>query len=97
MFAGVSIALYGLSLMAGHFVEEREEFWIKRLGNIKIQRPGSLIGKLKKLFNYSSKKLVSEYEKTKTNHCTSMAAFPGIACFAFCSADFSAGIISILH
>src|SRR3989338_10074417 len=32
MFAGVAIALYGLSLVASHFVEVREELWLERLG-----------------------------------------------------------------
>ena len=37
MFAGVAIALYGLSLMASHFVESREEFWLQKIGKIKIK------------------------------------------------------------
>ena len=36
IFTGVAIALYGLSLMASHFVEQREEFWIEKLGNIRL-------------------------------------------------------------
>lgn len=30
-FVGVGIALYGLSIIATHFVEIREEFWVERL------------------------------------------------------------------
>ena len=37
VFAGVGIALYGLSLMASHFVEIREELWLERLGKIRIK------------------------------------------------------------
>ena len=65
MFAGVAIALYGLSVIAAHFVEVREEFWLERLGKIKIKHHTQTFwGKLKNLFNYSSKELVKEYEKS---------------------------------
>ena len=37
MFAGVGIALYGLSIISTHFVEVREEFWMERFSNIKIR------------------------------------------------------------
>ena len=64
-FAGVAIALYGLSIIASHFVEVREEFWLERLGKIKIKHyPKTFFDKLKTLFNYKSEKLVSEYEKS---------------------------------
>src|SRR3989338_4666780 len=36
VFAGVAMALYGLSIMASHFVEAREEFWIEKFGNMRI-------------------------------------------------------------
>src|SRR3990167_3206490 len=34
-FAGVGMALYGLTLLAAHFIDIREEFWLQRLGKIK--------------------------------------------------------------
>lgn len=60
LFAGVAIALYGLSIIAAHFVEAREEFWLERLGKIRIrQHTETFWGKLKKLFlGYDSNKLV---------------------------------------
>lgn len=68
MFAGVGIALYGLSLIAAHFVEVREEFWLEKLGKIKIGRHTETFwGKLKKLFGFESGKLVKEYEKSFRN------------------------------
>lgn len=64
-FTGVAIALYGLSIIAAHFVEIREEFWLQKLGRIKIkQRTETFWGKLKNLFSYEPEKLVREYEKT---------------------------------
>lgn len=64
-FTGVAIALYGLSVITTHFVEVREEFWIEKLGKIKIKhRTKTFFGKLKDLFNYKSEKLIGEYEKS---------------------------------
>ena len=65
MFAGVGVALYGLSLIAAHFVEVREEFWLKRLGKIRMKHPQTFLGKLKNLFSYKSEKIVEEYEKSR--------------------------------
>ena len=63
MFAGVAIALYGLSLVASHFVEVREEFWLERLGRIRIRHhTQTFLGKLKNLLNYNPRKLLREYE-----------------------------------
>ena len=60
-FAGVGIALYGLSLIAAHFVEAREEFWLQRLGSIKIgSRTRTLRGKIRSLFSYEPEKLTKE-------------------------------------
>lgn len=65
VFAGVAIALYGLSLMASHFVEAREEFWLEKLGNIKSKyHPQTFFEKLTNFFSYKSKKLVKEYERS---------------------------------
>ena len=65
VFAGVAIALYGLSVIAAHFVEVREEFWMEKLGNIKIKHHTKTFWeKFKSLFNFESEKLVKEYEKS---------------------------------
>ena len=53
VFAGVGIALYGLSLIASHFVEVREEFWMEKIGRIRIRHHTQTFWeKLKRLFNY---------------------------------------------
>ncbi|MBI2652838.1 two pore domain potassium channel family protein [Candidatus Woesearchaeota archaeon] len=64
VFVGVAIALYGLSLMASHFVEAREEFWLEKLGKIKLKHTKTFWERLKNLFNYKSEELVKEYEKS---------------------------------
>ena len=52
VFAGVAIALYGLSLMASHFVEVREEFWLERIGRMRIRHHTTTFWeKLKNLFS----------------------------------------------
>ena len=65
MFTGVSIALYGLSLMASHFVEVREEVWLERLNKIKIKRVKGFdrIKTFLKNLSFNSDKLVEEYEQ----------------------------------
>ena len=65
VFMGVGIALYGLSLIAAHFVEMREEFWLKRLGKISMKHPQTFLARLKNLFSYKSGKIVEEYEKSR--------------------------------
>ena len=65
VFTGVGTALYGLSIIAAHFVEVREEFWMQRLGKIRIKHhTQTFFWKLKNLFNYKSEELVKEYEKS---------------------------------
>jgi hypothetical protein len=65
VFAGVGIALYGLSLMASHLVEVREEFWLEKIGRIRIRHHTQTFWeKLKDLFNFKSEDLVNEYEKS---------------------------------
>ena len=65
LFMGVGIAVYGLSLMATHFVEVREEFWLQQFGRMKLgQRTETIWDKLKKLFIYDSGKMSDEV-KTK--------------------------------
>ena len=66
VFAGVGIALYGLSVIASHFVESREEFWMERFAKIKIRHHTQTFwGKLKNVLSYGTEKLVREYEKSE--------------------------------
>ena len=61
VFAGVGIALYGLSLLSAHFVEVREEFWLQQIGRIKLgHHTETFWGKIKEAFNFSSSKLTGE-------------------------------------
>ena len=63
MFTGVGIALYGLSLIAAHFVEAREEFWLQRLGRIKIRsRTQTFRDKIKNFLSYEPEKITKEYD-----------------------------------
>ena len=65
LFISVGIAIYGLSLMASHFVEVREEFWLQRFGRIKISHhTETLREKLKNAFNFKSEQIVKEYHKS---------------------------------
>lgn len=48
-FTGVAIALYGLSLMASHFVEKREEKWLQRIIKLGVvHKP--FLHKIKQIF-----------------------------------------------
>ena len=68
VFAGVGIALYGISLIAAHFVEVGEEFWLHQLGKMKFKHHTETFwGKIKDVFNYDSKKITEEYEEDN-NH-----------------------------
>ena len=65
VFAGVAIVLYGLSLMASHFVEIREEFWLERLGKIRMKyHPKTFFERLRNFFGFEAEKLVKGYEKS---------------------------------
>ncbi len=65
-FTGVAIALYGLSTLATHFVEVREEFWLERIAKIRINRKTTdLLSKVKSVFMYDSRKLAESYKKMK--------------------------------
>ena len=81
VFMSVSIALYGLSLIASHFVEIREEFWLQRLGklkgSIKMEHPKTLFEKAKGIFNYESEKLVNEYDKSVRNESRKKQKYSG--------------------
>ena len=48
IFLGVGIVLYTVSLLASHFVEVREEFWLERLGRIKFKQTLGFWEKIKK-------------------------------------------------
>lgn len=62
VFAGVGIALYGLSLLSAHFVEIREEFWLQQIGKMRIrQHTETFWGKIKHALNFSSSGLTAEY------------------------------------
>ncbi len=64
-FVGVGTALYGLSVMAAHFVEVREEFWIERLGNIRMKHHTKTFWeKIKEFLHFKSDKLIEGYEKS---------------------------------
>ena len=63
LFTGVGIAVYGLSLMASHFVEVREEFWIQRLAKLKMRPSGFFMKKIKNFFNYEPGGLTQDYDK----------------------------------
>jgi len=64
IFVGVGIVLYGLSLMASHFVEVREEFWLEKIKGIRIRHPRSWWDKIISLFNFKSEELVKNYDKS---------------------------------
>ncbi|GEM_PF-1418137 len=62
VFLGVGIALYGISLLASHFVEVREEFWLKQISRIKFQhRTKSVWDRLRGFFNFNPGELVRNY------------------------------------
>lgn len=65
VFAGVGMALYGLSVIAAHFVEVREEFWLERLANIKAYYPKTFWGKIKSFFNNNPGKSAKAYEESE--------------------------------
>lgn len=65
LFTGVGIALYGLSLMASHFVEVREEFFLERFAKIRLRHHTETIWeKIKKAFSFKSDVLVEEHENS---------------------------------
>lgn len=64
VFTSVAIALYGLSVIATHFVEVREEFLLEKISNLKIRHPKTFLEKIKDFFSFESGKLVNEYEKS---------------------------------
>lgn len=66
LFFSVGIALYGLSILASHFVEVREEFWFERFGKIKLpKKHENLSQKIKNIFSFKADKLVKENNSKK--------------------------------
>ena len=67
LFIGVGVALYGLTLMAAHFVEVREEFFLERIGKIRLRHhTETLWEKIKNAFSYKPEALVKEYENSSS-------------------------------
>ena len=65
VFAGVGIALYGLSVIAAHFVDVREEFWLRQIAKIRLRHHSlTFWEKLKNMFNHKSGGSLN-YEKSK--------------------------------
>ncbi len=65
VFAGVGAALYGLSVIAAHFVDVREAFWLEKIGQIRIRHHTETFWeKIKNFFNYNPDKLVEEYDNS---------------------------------
>lgn len=66
VFGGVGIALYGLSVIATHFVEAREVFWLERFGKLRIRHhTQTLWDKLRNIFSYNPEELVREEKAGK--------------------------------
>lgn len=62
MILGVSTVLYGLSILAAHFIEQREEEFIKAMSGVKIRKPVSgLWDKIKELYNGNKNKKRRNY------------------------------------
>ncbi|MBS3100867.1 two pore domain potassium channel family protein [Candidatus Woesearchaeota archaeon] len=61
VFAGVGIALYGLSVIASHFVEVREEFWLEKIGRFRIRHHTQTFWeKFKNILSYDKQTLIGE-------------------------------------
>lgn len=60
VFTGVGIVLYGLSAIATHLVEMRQEFWLQKLGGIPIERhKKTLKGIVRNVFHFDKENLVN--------------------------------------
>ncbi len=65
VFAGVATALYGLTLIAAHLIERREELWLKRLEHARLrEHTQNFLGKLKDVFVFDSKRLIGEHPQS---------------------------------
>ena len=61
LFTGVGVALYSLSLMASHFVEVREEFWLEKIGRFRIRHHTQTFWeKFKNILSYDKQTLIGE-------------------------------------
>ena len=64
IFVAVSMALYGLTMLAAHFVDIREEFWLSKVRRlrtrIKENPPTGVLKKFKSRLNYDAKELVGD-------------------------------------
>ncbi len=66
MFTGVGIALYGISLLASHFVEMREEFWLQALNTKQISKHTTVVrGVLRKILHYDTDNMIKGQTQTK--------------------------------
>ena len=66
VFSGVGIVLYGLSIMTSHFVEMREEFWMEKIGKIKLRYgTQSIWQKIKNRFFYNADEILEDEETKK--------------------------------
>lgn len=55
MVIGVGIVLYGLSMIAAHFIEQREEEFIEVLGGTKVKRPAkNILDKFKNFIRFEN-------------------------------------------
>jgi hypothetical protein len=63
LFVSVGIALYGLSLIGAHFVEEREEHWFRELVDPKTTTK-EMKKNLGRLFGSDKKKLIDGHEES---------------------------------
>ena len=64
VFTGVSVALYGLSILASHFMEAREAFWIDKLEQTGIRKHTMRVYKKIKEF-VSEPPLIKSHDKLK--------------------------------
>jgi len=66
IFMAVSMALYGLTLLAAHFVDIREEFWLGKMKSIgtriKMNPTRGILKKLRSSLNYNSEDLAGNYD-----------------------------------
>ena len=68
MFTGVGIALYGLSTIASHVVESRQEYWYHHLSNPDLLKHTKTVTDiLKNMFHFDKEKLLKgeEYKSRK--------------------------------
>ena len=67
MFTSVGIALYGLSVLGAHFVEEREEHWMHEILNHRKHTKNFREG-FKKIFLNDKSKMIKGHEELFSNN-----------------------------